>query len=116
MISTVSNRNTYWYTQDNIDERNYTVRRLKDIYERADNVIAWLGADSDGSGAMSLLGVAAIYDKYTKLVDKLGTHTAALEHLIDCESWVDEKHSMAVKHEWLAVDILFHRTWFHRMW
>jgi hypothetical protein len=89
---------------------------MKDIYERADHVTVWLGADSDGSGAMSLLGVADIYDKYTKLVDKLGTHSAALDHLTDYESWVDEKHAREVRYQWWAVDILFQRTWFHRMW
>jgi hypothetical protein len=43
--------------QDDIDERNCVVRRMKDIYERAHNILAWLGPEGDDGAAALLAGM-----------------------------------------------------------
>lgn len=88
---------------------------MKDIYERAHHIIAWLGPESK-DGAMALLTVADIHEHYTKLMDKLGTREAAFSHMLDHKSWAGDEHARAAASQWWAVEQLFNRTWFHRMW
>jgi hypothetical protein len=101
--------------QDDFDERNHVVRRMKDIYERAASILAWLGPESH-NGAASLLAVANIYDHYIRLIDKFGTCKAALEHMLDHKAWAGEEQTEAAEKQWWSVERLFSRTWFHRMW
>jgi hypothetical protein len=89
---------------------------MKDIYERADHIIAWLGPENQNSGSVALFTVANIYEHYTRLIDKLGTQEAAFKHMLDHKSWAGEEHAQAAYQQWWAVNQLFNRTWFHRIW
>ena len=101
--------------QQDLDERNRIVRRMKDIYERSEHILAWLGPESK-DGAVALLTVANIYEHFSKLEDKFGTKEAALKHMLDHRSWAGEEHAQAAEKQWWALNTLFNRTWFHRIW
>lgn len=91
------------------------VSRMKDIYERADEILAWLGPESSG-GSNALIEIAKIYDHYSKLIDRYGTQEAAFQHMLEHGDWYDGPEGNSAT-GWYCIDkLLSNRTWFHRVW
>lgn len=81
--------------QAKIEERNEQVRRMDDIYGRAENVCIWLGKENENSK----LAMKFIHEKVLNMwgLDKL------CDNLEDSDSWV-------------ALAELMMRPWFSRRW
>ncbi|KAI1845147.1 hypothetical protein JX266_008694 [Neoarthrinium moseri] len=83
--------------QENLGERSAQVAQMREIYKQAAHVIIWLGCeDSDTSPAFELLEQISELGRYDPLVatsETVGTAAA-----------------------WQAVENLFTREWFERIW
>ena len=115
--------------QSNIKERNRVVLRMKDIYERADEVIAWLGPEGN-EDTFALSYIERVFDHYSRLLDRLGSQEATFQHMLVHRSWTGkrEKGGPLVLHKppldqtspravWLTIEkFLQGRTWFRRVW
>ncbi|KAF2733741.1 HET-domain-containing protein [Polyplosphaeria fusca] len=104
--------------QDDVQERNTTVPHMKDIYENAQEVIAWLGPEA-GGGTDALAGISEIHSQFEKLVDKFGTHEAAFSHMLENNDWWAERadNPYVRLKTWVNINrLLTSRTWFHRVW
>jgi hypothetical protein len=91
---------------------------MKEIYENAEEVTAWLGPDAEG-GSHALLEINKIHTHFSTLVDKFGTEDAAFRHMLDTgDWWGGEKDDGDLRVEnWVYINTLFSsRTWFHRVW
>lgn len=111
--------------QSNIKERNTQVQWMKDIYEKAAEITAWLGPEG-GSGLLAFSKVADIYNHYWMRWDRLGSPEAAFQSMVKDTSWSWKKSEangtspsirLRPKDPGLSVlSDLFDRTWFHRVW
>jgi hypothetical protein len=95
--------------QNNIPERNAQVSRMKDIYERAQTVVVWLGpADTDSDLAMDVIErLSSIFRRAKKVTATTSVDEALLSHA-DGKA-IDDK-------SWTAVRRILHRPWFQRAW
>ena len=92
--------------QSNIPERNLQVPRMKEIYERAEGVITWLGPASDDS------------DIAFAVIRSLGRATI---RAYKATGKYDPNAMVAVgrafgRREWDSVQKVFHRPWWNRAW
>ncbi|KAF2651311.1 HET-domain-containing protein [Lophiostoma macrostomum CBS 122681] len=98
--------------QQNIAERNEQVHRMGSIYRRASRVVVWLGeAASDGDLAMSAMHYLGQQVDVTKDFWLL-RHPEAVEM-----QWF--KRDVHLPYEqtlWTALEHLFGRAWFERLW
>lgn len=114
--------------QGNIGERNTQVRWMKDIYEGASEIIAWLGPEGD-NGLLALSKIADIYQHYWMEYDRLGSPEAAFQSMLNNTTWARRKNranaaSSSKQHHRLhladpglsVLDDLSNRTWFCRVW
>lgn len=101
--------------QADIPERNHVVGHMKNIYERADRILAWLGPESENGGE-ALLAIASIYGHFTKLVGELGTQEDAFERMLGDRGWAGHEDKQAGEKWWAINSLLTKRTWFHRVW
>lgn len=60
---------------------------MKDIYEGASEIVAWLGPEGD-NGMLVLRKIADVYEHYWKEWDRLGTPEAAFQSMLDNTTWV----------------------------
>ncbi|RYP15316.1 hypothetical protein DL765_005797 [Monosporascus sp. GIB2] len=81
--------------QTNIEERNRVVLRMKDIYERAEEVIAWLGPEGN-NGMLALSCIERVFDHYCRLFDRLGSEEATFQHMVVHRSWTGEREKGAL--------------------
>ncbi|SCO50303.1 related to heterokaryon incompatibility protein het-6 [Fusarium fujikuroi] len=89
--------------QNNIKERNSQVTKMTEIYENASRVIVWFGYATDASLAVSkLLDISTLLHAYEP--DEL------LEKLLSDKTDPTETAS------WTALQRLFSRPWFLRVW
>jgi hypothetical protein len=96
--------------QNDIDERNKQVLRMRDIYAMASDVKVWLGiGDNDDTAAMALIARLAsiVHDPEEALSQ--GFNAEYQEHFLD---EFEKADPVAVK----ALADLFHRPWWTRIW
>jgi hypothetical protein len=87
--------------QNNTDEKTHQLRLMRDIYERADRVIAWPGDNFDSSLASVML-----YDLCATSLMYQGSP-------LDAYNWLfGDRHSP----RWLALLKLFQNPYFTRVW
>ncbi|KAF8850570.1 hypothetical protein BDZ45DRAFT_696624 [Acephala macrosclerotiorum] len=115
--------------QSNIEERSRVVLRMKDIYERADEIIAWLGPEGS-EGTLALSCIERVFDHYNRLFDRLGSQEATFQHMLVHRSWTGESekggplvlqkqplNQTSARAAWLTIEKLLQgRTWFRRVW
>jgi hypothetical protein len=97
-----------------LDERTAQVGIMRDIYENAQQVNIWLGEAENHS-------YHAMY-----IIKQLARHSATLEEWNPQDCWSDEKlqqvglyfgnYAGHMDKEWTAVQPLFDRPWFRRIW
>jgi hypothetical protein len=110
--------------QDDHEERAQQVQLMQRIYSKADTVTAWLGPEADSSNlAMNLLtriGESVDVDMYTKRVTKRAASPwltkSAMDNgyttlLLDCNFPIPWDGPEAQ-----ALEALFNRPWFERLW
>lgn len=102
---------------------------MKDIYERADEILAWLGPEGE-EGMLALSCVQRVFDHYNRLFDRLGSQEVTFQHMLEHRSWTGESEKggplvlqkqpfdqTSPKAAWLTVEKLLQgRTWFRRVW
>ncbi|MCJ1295907.1 hypothetical protein MMC34_007472 [Xylographa carneopallida] len=99
-------------SQDDLGEKSSQVQRMVDIYSHAELVVAWLGPESDDSGHA------------LRLLDSLGSRirvdwtTLAMHPVVEEDRGLTDRtvplsHSTA---EQSAINSLFLRSWFERIW
>ncbi|EXM17742.1 Heterokaryon incompatibility [Fusarium oxysporum f. sp. vasinfectum] len=99
--------------QEDIPERNAQVLRMKDIYEKAERIICWLGSlpfFTDGMAAIKLLDF--FYDlsqKYSNINDH--SHAEA----IITDSLGSTSHNFK-QMDWISLKNMLHRPWWTRAW
>ncbi|KAI9710297.1 MAG: hypothetical protein M1820_002791 [Bogoriella megaspora] len=97
--------------QHHIEEKNHQIRLMKQIYEKADPVIVWLGeADEDTGKAFDLLDRLMTLEKERKVVIPTPTDPMTAEELVllGLPGTSDPA--------WRALDAIFWRDWFSRVW
>lgn len=102
---------------------------MKDIYERAEEVLAWLGPELY-AGKLALSNMEKIFNHYNGLFGQLGSHEAAFQHMLEHKSWASEiweddplvpqerssSHTLS-KSAWRGIETLLKgRPWFRRVW
>jgi len=112
----------YWIdaiciNQEDVQEKSIQVQRMKQIYEGADEVYVWLGAEANDSYlAMRKL------DSLNKYFRQQGPDEAAAQimaNLVDQEdtSWMFGPPSEPFdERPWRALEKLFERPWWTRVW
>lgn len=125
-------RNPLWIdalciNQDDLQERNHQVRRMKAIYEGAYQVIVWLGPATDDSD-LALAKICSIYAQYSSIKDLLMGQNISLREAGDLalETLVREDVAPAVLTQrlpapndgnpWPALKKFFQRPWWNRVW
>jgi hypothetical protein len=102
---------------------------MKDIYESAKEIIAWLGPQIN-YGMLALSCIEKIFSYYQELVKLLGSHDSAFQNMLVQRSWMGENEKggsvepkkqvlgeISPKSAWLAIETLFkQRTWFRGVW
>ncbi|PMD50634.1 HET-domain-containing protein, partial [Hyaloscypha bicolor E] len=78
--------------QEDSDERDVQVRRMKSIYEQAERVIIWLGS----------------YNERTDETFRLDLNRWNIDGV--------EENSEAMARSAIVLALLFHRPWFERLW
>ena len=89
--------------QENVQERNHQVARMRQIYAQAQEVIIWLGQDADDSG----LAMRSIRSWSRLLRDTDGSPGLPLSKL--------GPHMFHLR-TWRATARLFERSWWRRVW
>jgi hypothetical protein len=100
--------------QQNLQERGHQVRRMSDIYRKADRVVVWLGPENDQSG----LALKLLQDLNSKIVVDWGVYTCkpAWNDPFE-EHWADVNADPPYEDgEWYALRALLDRSWFQRLW
>ncbi|CZR67011.1 uncharacterized protein PAC_16910 [Phialocephala subalpina] len=118
--------------QEDADERDDQVRRMKTIYQRAARVLVWLGDYFEPSDALINLGLSesSILNGSEELIQSYSSNVqlligrlwdifssqerywasvALFQHIFD--RWMDE-HEIQT---WILLARLFHRSWFERL-
>jgi hypothetical protein len=100
--------------QQNLQERGHQVRRMGDIYRRAERVVVWLGPAKDQSSlALKLL---------RELSSKIAVNWPSLTmEATSKEPFEQHWASIGIKlpfkiHQWHAIQSLLDRSWFERLW
>lgn len=98
--------------QDDLNEREAQVGRMRDIYRLAARVLVWLGPASDGSEqAMKALRYLGAQVEAT--VDGLKFPSPGTQE----PTWVDDEVTPPYAEEtWSAINHLLARSWFSRLW
>jgi hypothetical protein len=97
--------------QQNLKERGHQVKRMADIYSKADRVLIWLGPESQNS-ARALLCMEHIASKV-----KVNWHNYEISATTEEIHWSDQSIAMPLLEEdWLAIYHFIHRPWFERLW
>jgi hypothetical protein len=99
--------------QDDIHERSLEVARMGFIYNKARQVIVWLGPHTENSElaieTLRSLARDIIYDPKLHRLDVVyNSHTFRIEH--------DSHALMARESEWKSIQDLLYRKWFTRLW
>jgi hypothetical protein len=98
--------------QKNISERNCQVWMMRDVYQKAREVIVWLGEETSHTGsAFALL---------QRLASALETATSSASPAPRLTGWKEflRAHNLPGldSPSWKALDALFWRPWYYRMW
>lgn len=110
--------------QEDVDERDEQVRRMKAIYQGADQVLIWLGdydepSDKDALARVQRRLVASIAYSSPKLVTRALTVMEVITRDLDSpiEASMKRLHveSLTIV-DWLQLLRIFHRPWFERLW
>lgn len=99
--------------QEDIPERNAQVLRMKDIYEKAERIICWLGSSplfTEGAAAIKLLDF--FYDLSQKYPN-INNHSH-MEAIIS-ESLGSRSKSFT-QMDWISLKNMLHRPWWTRAW
>ena len=92
--------------QGNFEERNHQVRLMKDIYKNASEVVVWLGEETEDTAmAFDLTRKLSFTANKWEKPGPLMAEDLAKARLPDKES-----------RDWKALDAIFWRTWFTRVW
>jgi hypothetical protein len=102
--------------QSDLDERSQQVSIMRHIYGQAEGVVVWLGEDeSTVTTAISIIQKAAYYAREEAGVDVPKAHQLLPESSRSVLR--DRKDLPPLDHQdWSAVQSLFRRVWFSRMW
>jgi hypothetical protein len=98
--------------QQDFKERGHQVERMADVYRKADQVVVWLGPESDNSA----LAITTIYD--LSLCIDVDWRDYSMKPSSQGEShWADLEENFPYDDEtWLAISHLVKRKWFRRLW
>lgn len=101
--------------QDNLQERGHQVRRMADIYTRADRVVVWLGSGSLHTGsAMKALEMLShnVQADWSLWITKPAAGISGSEH-----HWADPEIALPYHEETIdGIQDLYGRDWFQRLW
>ncbi|KAL3420948.1 heterokaryon incompatibility protein [Phlyctema vagabunda] len=103
--------------QEDLEERESKVQIMRKIYERAEEVIIWLGQDPHGHADLAFEHVKTIAKKCYTLsgMDSGSLYLKNPRHEIDDKIGDEvEKVLLAYPQSWLALQTLFEREWFSR--
>ncbi|MCJ1383543.1 hypothetical protein MMC17_006657 [Xylographa soralifera] len=98
--------------QANIDERGRQVKRMSQIYPLSDNVIIWLGPESeDSTHALETL------QYFSEQVEYIISHRWGDAPNAQERDWWRDGHALPYeKKTWKSIVSLLHRSWFERVW
>ena len=98
--------------QQDLKERGHQVERMADVYRKADQVVVWLGPESDNSA----LAIITIYD--LSLCIDVDWRAYSVKPSSQSEShWADCKERFPYDDKtWQAISHLLERNWFRRLW
>ena len=98
--------------QRNNDERNYQVLLMQKLFARAESVLVWLGEESHDSraafGLVSRIAAAAAADR--------GLSTQDMKNFLTAQDLGGLGLPDHADTAWFALDSLFWRPWFSRVW
>lgn len=99
--------------QQELDERGHQVKRMGDVYRLAERVVVWLGPE--GKASTYALSTLEELGSNVEVDWRLFTMEPASKR---CEShWSDLKKALPYgRKELVAINDLFHRPWFERLW
>ncbi|KAK4161022.1 heterokaryon incompatibility protein-domain-containing protein [Cladorrhinum sp. PSN259] len=101
--------------QNNLEERNSQVANMASVYKLAVRVVVWLGPEADDSG----LAMWMINDISSKVTVNWVSYTLAPATALKSDElhWVDSDCPLPYpERELCAIEKLFQRPWFSRLW
>jgi len=98
--------------QGNLTERNNQVRRMKNIYEDAEDVIVWLGPQVDNSD----LAMQHLQSIEEFCCNGQGNQVAAVQKMITRSVVSINNEIVFDPQPWIALSFLLNRTWWRRVW
>ena len=112
--------------QEDTNERDAQVRRMKSIYEQADRVIIWLGMYNEPTDALCVLvGVNPRY-RVDDNSEAMARSALVLAFVLQEEANQQQTSEVSIGLKdcnfasnlqvWLQLSRLFHRPWFERLW
>lgn len=104
--------------QDNYEERSYQVAIMKQIYARAHGVLIWLGLDSEGDAHLAFHLATEIADSCCKVLH-IDISDVARINVRQALDQVGAKVALNVSQDaakWRAIEHLYQREWFKRIW
>ena len=123
----------YWIdavciNQDDLEERNQQIQRMREIYKSAVTVVIWLGRDHEIEDEKhwfrrDIWGFERLgkgdSDNTSKAFDLLEELSFAIEaghHLINLLPHGGRENSLMDTQSWAALARFFKRAWFERLW
>jgi Heterokaryon incompatibility protein (HET) len=101
--------------QDNLEERAHQVQRMKTIYSSADQVLAFLGYEADGSQHVPSL-CARIYQSVEELRKTRPISSELEENIVFSEDVGLPSFPPNDELDWAILTRLLARPWFVRVW
>jgi len=104
--------------QEDVDERSSQVTKMKDIYERADRIFAWLGLPFDEEETR--LAVTLMHDFHRYLFEGLKKHNddidVVLSTVTKCHDGFPAVSASRVWTAWDGIAEMFNQSYWHRVW
>lgn len=102
---------------DNVSEKNHQVEMMGDIFKSAARVIIWLGPNWNGSASRAMAAIQFVNDKIPDSdsdSDESEEQQSGEPTIENLERQLEDERG--IKHIWSALEDLFERQWFQRIW
>lgn len=104
--------------QKDVDERNSQVKKMKEIYERADRIFAWLGLPFDEEETR--IAVKLMHDFHVYLFEGLKKHNDDIDIVLStvtrCHAGFPALSKSTVWSAWDGIAEMFNQPYWHRVW